>query len=310
MPTKSRTIVRTQQVEDLLRLLELTPATAADVLAASSSFGTAEEAGQFADQRRVREKLESLVDAGLVVFYEYALGGRRTMKFYQLTRDGYRFTHRADPPESYRRRFGDIAPTQREHTYDLSRLITHSVACAYRSGIRLQWAMPENTFSIDAPPLITKPDFSAVLAHSGRTFNTFFERDRHTEPIDSLARNSIRNKILTYERYCDVLYARWRAGHIPGRERPRIRVPFWTDTMERAEHILYAASQLVRDPRRLLVYATTMDTYLNNNDALLQPIFLDHRGNFQAIVDLHPTSRFLREPVKLRAPVLAQPLAF
>ncbi len=310
MPAKSRTIVRTQQVEDLLRLLELTAATAADILKASVSFGTAEEPGQFADLRRVREKLESLVAAGLVVFYEYAVGGRHTMNFYQLTRDGYRFLHRTDPPDSYRRRFGDIAPTQREHTYDLSRLITHSVACAYRSGICLQWAMPENTFSIEAPPLVTKPDFSAVFAHSGRTFNIFCERDRHTEPIDSLARNSIRNKILTYERYCDLLYARWRTGHIPSRARPRIRVPFFTDTMERAEHILYAASQLVRDPRRLLVYATTMDTYLSNNDALMQPIFLDHHGRFQAIVDSHPTSAFLREPVKIRVPVLAQPLAF
>ena len=91
MPTKSRTIVRTHQVEALLRLLELTPATAVDIHKASVSFGTSEEPGQFADPRRVREKLESLVAAGLVVFYEYALGGRHTMKFYQLARDGYRF---------------------------------------------------------------------------------------------------------------------------------------------------------------------------------------------------------------------------
>jgi predicted ArsR family transcriptional regulator len=55
--------------------------------------------GQFADLRRVREKLESLVAAGLVVFHEYALGGRRTMNFYQLSRDGYRFLHGSDPPE-------------------------------------------------------------------------------------------------------------------------------------------------------------------------------------------------------------------
>ncbi len=80
--------------------------------------------------------------------------------------------------------------------------------------------------------------------------------------------------------------------------------------MERAEHILYVASQLSRDSRRRLVYATTMDTYLSNDDALMQPIFLDHRGRFQAMVDLHPTSAFLREPVKIPVPMLAQPLAF
>ncbi len=309
MPTKSRTIVRTRQVEALLRLLELTPATAADIHKASVSFGASGEPGQFADQRRVREKLESLVAVGLVVFYEYALGGRHTMKFYQLTRDGYRFLHNAEPPESYRRRFSDIAPTQREHAYDLSRLVTHTVACGHRSGIRLQWASPENTYTIQAPPLTTKPDFGAVFGYSGVASNTFWERDRHTESIDSLARNSIRNKILTYERYYDLIVSQWRAGHFPG-PRPRIRVPFWTDTMERAEHILYAASQLAHNPRRLLVYATTLDIYLHDDDALTRPIFLDHHGRFQAIVDPHPTSAFVREPVKIRVPVLAQPLAF
>ena len=120
MPTKSRTIVRTHQVEDVLRLLELTPATAVDIQIASVSFGTAEQPGRFADLRRVREKLESLVAAGLVAFHEYALGERRTMNFYQLTRDGYRFLHGKDAPDNYRRRFGDIAPTQREHAYDIT----------------------------------------------------------------------------------------------------------------------------------------------------------------------------------------------
>ena len=309
MPTKSRTIVRNQKTEDLLRLLELTPATADDILTASVSFGTPQEPGQFADQRRVREKLESLVAVGLVAFHEYALGGRRTMNFYQLTRDGYRFLHKKDPPESYRRRFGDIAPTQREHTYDLSRLITHTLASAHRRGIRLEWAKPENTYAIEAPPLVTKPDFSAVFAHSGMNFNRFWERDRHTESIDSLARNSVRNKLLTYERYYDLVISRWRAGEFGG-PRPRFRVLFFTDTIERAEHILYAASQLAHNPRRLLVYATTMDSFLNEDDALMQPLFLDHHGRYQAMVNLHPTSAFLRESVKIRVPMLAQPLAF
>ena len=80
--------------------------------------------------------------------------------------------------------------------------------------------------------------------------------------------------------------------------------------MERAEHILFAASQLAHNPRRLLVYATTMDSFLNEDDALMQPLFLDHHGRYQAMVNLHPTSAFLREPVKIRVPMLAQPLAF
>lgn len=308
MPAKTRSIVRTPQVEDLLRLLELTPATAAEILAASVSFGTVEEPGEFSDVRRVREKLESLVAAGLVVFYEYALGGRRMVNFYQLSRDGYRFLHAGDPPESHRRRFGDIAPTQREHMYDLSRLITHSLAAAHRRGIRLSWAQPENTYTIEASQYKTKPDFSVVFTHSDAAFNTFWERDRHTESLDSLTPNSVRNKILTYEAYADLLVARWKGGAFGGR-RPRFRVPFFTDSMARAENILYLASQIARDPKRRLVYATTMDLFLNEQDALMQPVFLDHHGHYRAIVDLHPTSVFRREQINFRVSLLARPLA-
>lgn len=306
---KVRQIVRTRQVEDLLRLLELTPATAAEILTASVSFGTPEEPGRFADLRRAREKLEALVAAGLVTVYEYALGERRTVNFYQLSRNGYRFLHGSDPPDSHRRRFDGIAPTGREHAYDLSRLITHAVACAHRRGIRIEWAMPENTYSIVAGPHRMKPDFSVVFGHSGMRFNTFWERDRHTESIDSPAKNSVRNKIIAYETYYNLLADRWRRGDIPGR-RPRLRVPFFTDTMERAEHILCTASQLARNPKRLLVYATTLDCFLNDDDALMQPVFLDHCGRFQAVVDLHPSSASPRGPVQLRAPVLAPALAF
>ena len=65
-------------------------------------------------------------------------------------------------------------------------------------------------------------------------------------------------------------------------------------------------TQLPADPPFVLVANHT----IGEDDALMQPIFLDHHGHFQAMVDPHPTSRFLREPVKIRVPVLAQPLAF
>ncbi len=91
---------------------------------------------------------------------------------------------------------------------------------------------------------VIKPDFSVVFGHSGMRFNTFWERDRHTESIDSPAANSVRNKILAYEAYYDQLMARRKAEQIPGR-RPRFRVLSWTDTMERAEHILAIDSRLL-----------------------------------------------------------------
>ena len=38
-------------------------------------------------------------------------------------------------------------------------------------------------------------------------------------------------------------------------------------------------------------------------DAVTAPIFNDHHGHWQALVNAQPTSRFLREPVRLTAPV-------
>lgn len=309
MPSKKlRNVIRTAQVVDLLRFLELTPAAAGEILTASVSFGDSEEPGAFADLRTVRWKLATLAEAGLVSIREYAVGGRRPMNFYQLSRDGYRFLHGKEPPPSYRRRFDPASPHSREHTYDLSRLITHLVACAHRSGVTIPWAEPENTYMIAAGPMKTKPDFSAVFSHAGKRFNNFFERDRGTEPIDSSAANSIRNKILAYEAYYDLLLARWKRGDFRT-ARPRFRVPFWTTTMERAEHILYTASQIARNPSRLLVYATTIDAFLNDADALCQLLFLDHHGNWQALVDSHPTARFTRESVRLSPPALESPPA-
>lgn len=296
---KPRYIVRTQTVLDILRFLELTPAAARQIMHASVSFGGPDDPGEFDNVRDVRKKMESLVEGDLVTLRTYAVGGHPPMNFYQLSRAGYRFLHQADPPTGYRVRVDDVAPTQREHMYGLSRVIAHIVRCAARCGARITWAKAENTYEICVGGLRTKPDFPHVLMHSGRRINSFWEDDRGTEPIDSPAKSSVRNKIVVYEAYYDWLIDRWKTGQFGKLPRPRIRVPFTTTTMDRAEHILYIASQLARNPERLLVYACSSDSFLNEPRALTNPIFYDHHGNAQAIVNVHPTAQLHGNTIRL-----------
>jgi hypothetical protein len=76
-------------------------------------------------------------------------------------------------------------------------------------------------------------------------------------------------------------------------------VVFLTKGQQRAEHILSLASECARNPRRLLCYATTQDQYLTEPLAVTEPIVNDHNGRWQSLVNVHPTSEFLREPIRL-----------
>lgn len=73
-------------------------------------------------------------------------------------------------------------------------------------------------------------------------------------------------------------------------------------------NFLSLAGELAANPDRLLFYATSLDAYLNDDNPLLNPILLDHRGDWRSLVDLHPTSGYLRQPVRLPRQVL-EPLA-
>ena len=50
---------------------------------------------------------------------------------------------------------------------------------------------------------------------------------------------------------------------------------------------------------RRLCNAATQDEFLAESDPVRSPLFLDHFGCWQALVNPHPTSRFNREPVRI-----------
>ena len=106
-----------------------------------------------------------------------------------------------------------------------------------------------------------------------------------------------------YHAYQELLLSKWLATgkRFP---RPRFRVVFLTQSVERAYHILSLVPETTRYRGRRLVYAATLDAFLTDADRLFSPLFLDHLGGWQALVDLHPTAPYQRAPVRLVRPVV------
>jgi hypothetical protein len=146
------------------------------------------------------------------------------------------------------------------------------------------------------------PDCHFQFDSSGKIFNVLFEVDNATEPLDSLREQSIRTKLLGYECFQDLVMRGWREAGKKG-ERPAFRVVILTKGAERARHILWLARACARNPDRRLCYATTQEVFLAEPLAVTEPIVNDHHGAWQSLVDLFPTSRFLREPIRLSPPL-------
>jgi hypothetical protein len=67
------------------------------------------------------------------------------------------------------------------------------------------------------------------------------------------------------------------------------------------------ARDLTNNPNRRLIYAAPLDSYIAEKDCLNSPIFLDHFGNWHALVDLHPSAVSTKSPVRI-TPVVQAPL--
>ena len=129
-----------------------------------------------------------------------------------------------------------------------------------------------------------------------------FEIDQSTESLVSHAVSSIRRKLAIYHAYQETVLSQWLAGGKTW-ERPRFRVVFLTQFVERAYHILSFAAETTRNSTRRLVYAATHESYLTDDNPLHSPIFLDHQGDWQSLVDLHPSATYSKTPVRLTRPV-------
>ena len=302
-------IVLNSRVKEILRLLDRSPLPAHLIREASVTFGTEEHPdGSFMSDRRVRQKMQQLVEAELVCEHDFTIAGRGVMKFYQMAPAGYRVLYQDEPPEEHRKFFRPIAKLNWEHTYANAKVIVKTVVAAHRAGIRITSFCRENELQLETPAYKLSPDHFFQYHHGGRFFNVFHEVDLNTETLDSMNPKSWRQRILAYDVYQDHLLNIWKQNRKREPE-PRFRVNFLTTTTDHAYRFLNLVHDLLADRRRLLFYASTMDEYLNDDDPLRQPILLDHHGRWQAIIHLHPAASFARLPVKFPRQSLAPSIA-
>ncbi len=282
----------------LLRLLDRTPVTTTLVLKASESF----PGERFHDERRVRERLQTLAEARLVRAFPATQGVGGPVNWYKLTAEGFRTVHGADAALPHRSRFEMIPPSRFHHTQALAEIIVHSLVAAHRDRCTIPFFNGDGEARIDVMNHSFYPDCFIQFTLAAKQFNVYFEIDQSTESLDSHAEQSIRTKLLNYEAYQDSLVAWWRSNGQLG-PRPYFRAVFLTRSQERANHILWLAQTCARNTDRHLIYAATQDTYLTSPRPLQSPLFLNHHGRWQALVDLHPTSKFERTPVRLTRPI-------
>ncbi|MBI1314487.1 hypothetical protein GC176_24610 [bacterium] len=300
----AKNIILSPRDVSLLKLLDATPLTANQLRKVSVTF----DGEPFRDERRVRERMQALGEAGLIRSWSTGIPGGGQMAYYRLTLNGHQaaFPNAVDAPS--RTNLQEIAPSRVKHAMATADVVVQTLVACHERGVTVNRILGDGQLTLEVGEHRQQPDFHVQLGYSGQTFNLIFEIDNATEPLDSQREQSIRTKISGYETYQDWVLRLWRESGEQG-ERPGFRVVFLTTGIERAHHILSLAMQLARNPRRLLVYASTQDIFLGHPLIVTEPIFNDHHGSWQALVDPQPTSRFQREPVRLSQPV-AQVKAF
>ncbi len=294
----SQGIIISKRDSAILSFLDLTPATAAQIRKVSTTYGD----DVFRDERRVRERLQALGDAGLVKNFSLASNGGGLMSYYRLTSEGYRAAYPDMTESPPRTNFNEVAPSRVRHAMATADAITHTINCCHVGGVEIMRSLGDGRLVLEVGEHRQLPDFHFQLRKSGKTFNLVFEIDNATEPIDSKREQSIRSKLLGYETYQNWVLGLWsKSGRIG--PRPSFRVVFLTIGSDRANHMLWLAHELAFIKDRRLVYATTQDNYLSDTLAVTHPIFNDHLGDWQSLVNYQATSGFLRERVRLKRPI-------
>jgi hypothetical protein len=278
----------------VLQLLDRTPLTTALVLKASRTFAD----GPFRDERRTRERLLTLAKASLVRRWPLSIRGGGSTNYYKLTREGFRVVHGQDIPLPHNRFFAPTPISRLQHTQILAEVIVHTLVAAHEHRIAITRFYRENSLTLKAGGFEQQPDCTIGCRSSGRRANILFEIDRSTESVDAPVQSSIRRKIGGYEAYQDYVLGVWRQAGRRG-PRPAFRVVFLTRSVERAYHILLLAREMAANKDRRLCYCATQDQYLAEADALREPLFLDHHGQWQAVFNPHPTAPFAKPSVRL-----------
>src|SRR4051812_4772999 len=100
----------------LLRLLSWTPATTALIFRATGTF----DGEPFRDERRLRERLQALSEAGIVRSWATAHAGGGLQNYYKLTHNGYGIIQGPGAAQPTRAFFAQVSPSLFGHTFRLA----------------------------------------------------------------------------------------------------------------------------------------------------------------------------------------------
>jgi len=277
-PPKLR-LVTTRDLE-ILAALDHCPLTALQLLKLSRTFGR-----PFTGERRVRERLQILCDAGRVRRSHYATADRGALNYYTLLPAGYHVLHGPDAKPPTKRYFGPIGFAREPHTRALADFVVHTAVAAHDAGVRFTGFYRENAFWLPVGGEMLYPDCAFQLIAFDREFSFFVELDNSGQRMRSSSEDaeSWQRKIRLYEAFQDRCPLRFRVLVVT------------TRSTERLDHILDLASNLARNPQRALFYGTTLPRFLSEPGAVTSPCFADHRGRLVSLVP-HPRAKEALRP--------------
>lgn len=285
MPAHSPHRLLTARDIEILQALDRCPLTAEQILAVSQTFAL-----PFTSERRVRERLFQLTEAGRVQRWQYATAGQGAPNYYTLSRLGFRLLNGGGAAPPSKRAFGPVSISQQHHARCLADFIVQTAVSAHRNGVDFSGFYRENTLCLRAGDDCLYPDSAFQLVErDGSGFGFFAEIDAGTERIRSPKDvESWERKIRTYDRIQDLSPKRFRVLIVSTRSRDRV------------SHILDLAGTLVRNPQRTLFYGISLPEYLAQANAIRSACFRDHRGRSAALVPERPTPTPAWNPVSTR----------
>lgn len=239
-----------------------------------------------------------MADGGFVRTWSAATANGGLQNYYKITPVAFATLYGPEaelPPRAF---FAEIAPSLFAHTLRLADAVVTIVTASHARQIEIVRFYRENELTLLVGQDHLQPDCFVRLGCDGRTFNLALEIDMSQESIDSPAASSIRRKIGLYHAYQEQAFADWRAA---GKrwEEPRFRAVFLTPTTQRAYHILAFTREIATHRSRRLVYAATQSSFGTDSIPLTAPLFLDHFGCWQSLVDPHPTSVYIKQAVTI-----------
>jgi len=268
----------TERDIDILTALDRVPLTAQQMLRLSETF-----CQPFGSERSVRERLQTLTEAGWVRSSLYALpsaGG--SPKYYLLTRKGYGILYGDDAAPPTKRHFSPLSISRQHHTKALADFLVHTMRGAHRAGVRFTEFYRENTLKLTIGDETLYPDSSFQLVGGESPFNFLVEIDNHTETIRSdKDTDSWERKLRLYDRLQDSIQNRFRVLVVTTRSSDRLR------------HILSTAAHSLRNPQRRLIYGIDLPSFVKEPEPLHRNVFLDHLGRATALIASHFSIRAL-----------------